>query len=405
MPWPSWGSSVMRDLAQSRSPGSKRGHSLWSLHAPNSLICGLLVLPLLLTACSPLVVRVNVIKIGLVAPFEGRYRYIGYDAIYAARLAVQEINLAGGVAGWRIDLVAYDDRGSPEMARNAARNLTVDPDVIAVIGHYRQESTAAAQPIYAAASMPLIIVGTWLPPTQNTTPSWHLMPSPRQVAQAMIDTADALPDQQTLAVLGAGSLASALYQKVELRPYNMGQTDNPPYADTALSTLPPHIGAETLITWHSRGWRGHYIGGWDCAAQEFTAIAGEAIEGVHFVTPYPLPQAFPKVELREAIETWITRYQALGPHVAPPGIYALPTYEAVHSLAETLAHMIETKRLPNNRTGVAAALPTTQRQGLLGPIAWDTDGFWSQAPLYIYQWTKGHPVPVKCSAPTQKSDF
>lgn len=31
-----------------------------------------------------------VVKIGLVAPFEGRHRAIGYDAIYSARLAVRD---------------------------------------------------------------------------------------------------------------------------------------------------------------------------------------------------------------------------------------------------------------------------------------------------------------------------
>ncbi len=52
---------------------------------------------LLLTGCQfPGTVRPTV-KIGLVAPFEGRYRYVGYDVIYAVRLALHEANAAGGV--------------------------------------------------------------------------------------------------------------------------------------------------------------------------------------------------------------------------------------------------------------------------------------------------------------------
>jgi ABC-type branched-subunit amino acid transport system substrate-binding protein len=77
-----------------------------------------------LTACVPALPRV--IKIGLAAPFEGRYRSIGYDAIYAARLAVREINAAGGVNGWQLELVAYDDRADLEMSRAAARNLLTE---------------------------------------------------------------------------------------------------------------------------------------------------------------------------------------------------------------------------------------------------------------------------------------
>ncbi len=49
----------------------------------------------------------------LVAPFEGSYRSIGYDAVYAARLAAGD-QRNGGIDGVRLELVAYDDRGETE---------------------------------------------------------------------------------------------------------------------------------------------------------------------------------------------------------------------------------------------------------------------------------------------------
>jgi len=100
-----------------------------------------------------------VVKIGLVAPFEGRHREIGYDAIYSARLAVQQINEAGGVAGHRVALVALDDRGDPELARQAAASLAVDPGVVAVLGHYLPEITAAAAPVYEQNGLALLPLG------------------------------------------------------------------------------------------------------------------------------------------------------------------------------------------------------------------------------------------------------
>ena len=99
-----------------------------------------------------------VVKIGLVAPFEGRHRPIGYDVIYSARLAVREINAAGGIDGHRVALVALDDGGDPQLARDAARSLTIDPNVVAVIGHWLPETTDAAAPVYMEARLPLIAV-------------------------------------------------------------------------------------------------------------------------------------------------------------------------------------------------------------------------------------------------------
>jgi ABC-type branched-subunit amino acid transport system substrate-binding protein len=97
-----------------------------------------------------------VVKFGLVAPFEGRYRPVGYDAIYAARLAVRERNAAGGVRGYRVELVAYDDGGDAQAAKERARQLALDPQVVAVIGHYRVDTSRAAWDIYAREALPLI---------------------------------------------------------------------------------------------------------------------------------------------------------------------------------------------------------------------------------------------------------
>lgn len=112
-------------------------------------------LPLMLAACAA---TQPVIKIGLVAPFEGRFRLIGYEAIYAARLAVREINAAGGINGHRVELTALDDRGETDRALEAAQQLIIDPQVVAVIGHFRPDSSDAALKIYCEVGLPVIIV-------------------------------------------------------------------------------------------------------------------------------------------------------------------------------------------------------------------------------------------------------
>jgi hypothetical protein len=97
-----------------------------------------------------------VIRIGLVAPFEGRHRPVGYDVIYAARLAVREWNGRGGVGGYRVELVAIDDGGDIERAVRAAQSLVIDPQVVGVLGHWLEETTTAASPTYAEAGLALV---------------------------------------------------------------------------------------------------------------------------------------------------------------------------------------------------------------------------------------------------------
>jgi ABC-type branched-subunit amino acid transport system substrate-binding protein len=119
----------------------------------------------LVTGCASVA---PVVKVGLIAPFEGRYREVGYDAIYSARLAVREINEAGGIGGYRVALVALDDSSDPEQAQQAAASLAIDPDVVAVAGHWRPETSAAAEDIYAAVGLPLLELGR--PPFVESDP-------------------------------------------------------------------------------------------------------------------------------------------------------------------------------------------------------------------------------------------
>jgi branched-chain amino acid transport system substrate-binding protein len=100
---------------------------------------------------------------------------VGYDAIYAARLAVRERNAAGGVGGYRVELVAYDDGGDAQAAVERARQLALDPQVVAVIGHFRIETTRAAWDVYAREALPL--VAPVIPPvvgSERAGPAWRL---------------------------------------------------------------------------------------------------------------------------------------------------------------------------------------------------------------------------------------
>ena len=333
------------------------------------LLCAL-VLPLL-TACAPHKLP-PVVKIGLVAPFEGRYRYIGYDAIYAARLAVREINAQGGVAGQYLELVAYDDRGSPELARIAARNLTIDPAVVAVIGHYRQPSTSAAQEIYATAQLPLLTVGAYL--TRTSPYLWSLMPQPELMAETLISVSPASTER--VAVWGQDLLARTLRKSLSAANYQLLSATTPQETqkqpEALFSLLPPQETGARWAKWRAAGGSGSLIGDLELSGSAFAELApltdGTAAQ---FITPYPLPQDI------AGTEEWLIAYNAVGPHVPPPGPYALPTYEALYLLADALAEA---------NGSLAASLPLATHSGLLGEVTLDKKGYWLTPTFYHYQW-------------------
>lgn len=143
-----------------------------------------------------------VVKIALVAPFEGEDRALGYDAIYAARLAVREINQRRGIGRYRLALVALDDRGEPEFAAEIARSLTFDPAVVGVIGHGLPETSAAAAAVYDAAGLPFLQLGA---------EPFHPFPAENLPAPFLAAYEEVTPFDET-----AGPLAGPTYDAVHL---------------------------------------------------------------------------------------------------------------------------------------------------------------------------------------------
>lgn len=76
----------------------------------------------------------DVVKLGLNAPISGPYLAQGADQVRAARLAVEEINAAGGILGRRVELAERDSQSSVLVTRQNVLDLIVRENVSMVFG-------------------------------------------------------------------------------------------------------------------------------------------------------------------------------------------------------------------------------------------------------------------------------
>lgn len=113
---------------------------------------------LLLVACVPS--TKPSIKIALVGPFEGRYRDVGIEVIYAVRLAIRETNAQGGVSGYTVELMGFDDSGDPDQAIMQAKKVATDPQVVAAVGNWLPSTTQAAAPVYDRVGIPFVAMSS-----------------------------------------------------------------------------------------------------------------------------------------------------------------------------------------------------------------------------------------------------
>ena len=99
----------------------------------------------------------SVVKIGLVAPFEGPQRNMAYDLLSAARLAMQRHNLEAGSNEPLVELVALNDDGRANESRQQAREMAVDPDIVGVVGPWSTDAALSAMGTYRAAGLAVVL--------------------------------------------------------------------------------------------------------------------------------------------------------------------------------------------------------------------------------------------------------
>jgi branched-chain amino acid transport system substrate-binding protein len=95
----------------------------------------------------------DTVKIGMGAPMTGDNAAFGIDISQGAQIAIDD---AGDVNGFKFELVAEDDGGTPEGGAAVANKLVSDPTVVAIAGHIFSGATQAAIPIYEKAGLPMM---------------------------------------------------------------------------------------------------------------------------------------------------------------------------------------------------------------------------------------------------------
>lgn len=90
---------------------------------------------------------------------------VGRDTQDAMKMAIDEVNAAGGVLGRKLEMVVADETENPETGISAIKKLTADEKVDVLIGGYTSGVTLAQLPHISAAKTIYLNVGSASPAT------------------------------------------------------------------------------------------------------------------------------------------------------------------------------------------------------------------------------------------------
>jgi ABC-type branched-subunit amino acid transport system substrate-binding protein len=366
---------------------------------PYRILKSVIVCLLALMGCMPPRGTEPLLKIGLAAPFEGLDRPLGYEALQGVKLALAERNAAGGVGGYKVELVALNDFDEPDEAQLQAREFAADPAVVGVVTGWTAATVRASLPDYQQAGLAVVVPWSVPPELANREAGLVLVAADtRRVAGALAEAVAASTHPRQIVVAGDAASAAPYTQSLSALRLPVQVVPPPGALDDEISVKsslgerwaariildlaqPPDavilatdgaLAGETLLALADLNWSGVTYGGADAGSVHLVNVAGDAADGLTFVSPAPAGRDLLQVIDRDST----LEVRKLGPR-------AVLAYDATHVLLDAIELAIGQNGYPT-RHGVAAALPEVQRPGLTGIITFDAAGRRVDAPVWLY---------------------
>ena len=317
--------------------------------------------------------------------------------LHAARLAVEEVNAAGGVDGRPLELLEKDDFGDTDSAVVAASALAAS-DVVAVIGHGFSGMTLAAASVYNQAERPVVaITPSASSPEVSFAGPWtfRLCPSDLAHGSALARWARGRLGLARGAVLFSNDDYGRGIREVFERDYAQLQgvvVESDPYLGS-----PPVVGP--YLDRIARDGRAQFVlvagyleegsmilRGLRERGVSIPVLGGDGLEQIERMGPisngtYVSASYLPEIATagnRRFLEAWRARY----PDLPPPNGSGVYTYTAVHLLKQVM------ERVGTDRHAIRSALAEVGGkqpafEGPLGPVAFDANGDLVNPQVYV----------------------
>ena len=299
------------------------------------------------------------IKIGLTGPFTGGSSSMGVSMRDGVKLAIAEINKAGGVLGRPLVAVERDDEARNEVGVQIAQELINKERVVATLGFINTGVALASQRFYQEAEIPVInnvatgsvISQQFAPPKEKA--NFVFRNSANDTIQSTMIAEEAirrglkkvaiLAYSTNYGQLGRADLEKALTAKgvkpVAVEKFNVKDTDM-----TAQLLRAKEAGADVILTYGigpelaqiangqaKLGWKVPLIGSWTLSMSSFIDTAGPNGNGAL------MPQTFIQMPNTPKRKVFIEAYQAAyKTDRMPSPVSAAQGYDSVMLLAAAI---------------------------------------------------------------------
>jgi branched-chain amino acid transport system substrate-binding protein len=353
----------------------------------------------------------DTILIGHFGSMTGSEATFGQSTDNGIRLAIKEVNAAGGVKGKQVTLKTYDDQGKSQEAGTAVTRLITDDKVVAVLGEVASSLSLAGGRVAQQYGVPMISPSSTNPTvTQigdmvfrvcflDPFQGWVAAKFARESLKAQ--KAAILYDQGQAYSKGLMDAFNKAFREMggtitTVQAYSGGDQDFSAQLTTIRQTNPDVIfvpgyytdAGNVAIQVRKLGLTAPMLGGdgWDSV--KLAEIGGSAIEGSYFTNHYSHQNPAPEVQ--NFVTTYKTAYGQI-----PDGLAALG-YDAARLLFDAMNRSASL----DGKALAAAIAATKDFPGVTGKITIDAERN-AQKAAVVLEVKNGSPSYVTTIEPPQ----
>jgi branched-chain amino acid transport system substrate-binding protein len=347
-------------------------------------LLGSMIAALAMAAAALPVFGAEPIRLGIVDELTGPQAEAGVLTMKGVKLAVDEVNAAGGVMGRPFELVVEDNASTNPGTVLAYSKLVGEGEIVAVIGPLRSTQVQAASPTIAQAKIPAFIGGSDPSLTRVNNPwIFRIRPNDMFSSKVMAEYAVKHLKGKKVAIIhstdtfGAGgknALVEALkalgVEPVTIQGYTNNSQDftaivlalkkaNPDVLCSYMTNAPDvGIFAKQL---RQLGVNLPWIGSASLATDTAQKLAGEALWGTYTVSDFV-------IEANEESKAFAKKFRAA--YGADPDLFSAWSYGAVH----LIKHAIEAAKSTDAEAMRKALLATRGLKGVEGTYDFEPNG-------------------------------
>ena len=343
------------------------------------------------------------IKIATQTPLSGELAALGEGMKLATQLAIEQLKGPLEKAGFKVELVPFDDQAKPDVGVANAKNILADKDILVVIGHLNSGVALPASEVYKEASLAMVspantnplITDRGLPNISRVcgrddvqgavaaqfakenlkAKSVYIVHNKNQYGQGIAEFFQEWSKKNGVNVLGfEGSEERANFDPI-LTPIKAKNPDVIFFGGEYPQAAPLFRQAR------EKGIKAKFMGPDGIDSSELLKLGGDAVVGMHFTTVAGGVKEYPKA--KEFADSFKKKFNK------DPEPFAAQSYDSTAIALKAIEAAIKDAggKAPT-REAVAKAVRKVKHNGITGAVEFNDNGDPKKATYLIYEVAK-----------------